>query len=73
DGASSSRRRRGGPGEPVIEDIAPTSVSTAEGTAGTGNDVATEGLVIGGEGTRNCGSRTGSCDELAGKVSTPSL
>ncbi|CAN0435125.1 unnamed protein product, partial [Ectocarpus sp. 12 AP-2014] len=67
-GASSSRRRRGGPGEPVIEEIAPTSVSTAEGTAGIGNDAATEGWSIGGEGTRNCGSRTGSCDEIAGKV-----
>ncbi|CBJ33911.1 conserved unknown protein [Ectocarpus siliculosus] len=73
DGASSSRRRRRGPGESVIEDIVPTSVSTAEGTAGIGNDVSTEGLSIGGEGTRNCGSRTGSCDELAGKVSTPFL
>ncbi|CAN0153588.1 unnamed protein product, partial [Ectocarpus sp. 4 AP-2014] len=67
-GASSSRRRRGGSGEPVMEDIAPTSVSTAEGTAGIGNDVAMEGLSIGREGTRNCGSRTGSYDELAGKV-----
>ncbi|CAM9627864.1 unnamed protein product [Ectocarpus fasciculatus] len=51
-GGASSSRRREGPGEPVIEEIAPTSVSTAEGTAGIGNDVATEGLSIAGEGTR---------------------
>ncbi|CAB1106269.1 unnamed protein product [Ectocarpus sp. CCAP 1310/34] len=62
-GASSSKRKRGGPGEPVIEDIAPTSVSTAEGKAGMGKDVAMEGLSIGGEAPRNCGSRKGSCDD----------